>query len=199
MGPFRPPSLLPIAGPTVGRDLQPAARLCAAQSPPSLCILDPVPPGTIAHCIPLLSSAAITMSTQPLLQRTAQKRIALPVRVEPKIAFANERTFLSWLHFTVVLGGLAVGLLNFGDKVRCRSPSSPPCTHSWLSHCDRSERSVPGCFPLSASHLPVYLRFVALTFAQRWELCCTPSSRIIGALPQSARVAKAHTTIASAQ
>jgi len=58
-----------------------------------------------------------TMSTQPLLQRTASKRIALPVRVEPKVFFANERTFLSWLHFTVVLGGLAVGLLNFGDKV----------------------------------------------------------------------------------
>ena len=58
------------------------------------------------------------MSTQPLLQRTATKRIALPVRVEPKVSFANERTFLSWLHFTVVLGGLAVGLLNFGDKVR---------------------------------------------------------------------------------
>ncbi|GJJ07063.1 vacuolar transporter chaperone [Clathrus columnatus] len=57
------------------------------------------------------------MSTQPLLQRTAQKRIALPVRVEPKVSFANERTFLSWLHFTVVLGGLAVGLLNFGDRV----------------------------------------------------------------------------------
>ncbi|KAI0251337.1 vacuolar transporter chaperone 1 [Lactifluus subvellereus] len=57
------------------------------------------------------------MSTQPLLQRTANKRIALPVRVEPKVAFANERTFLSWLHFTVILGGLAVGLLNFGDKV----------------------------------------------------------------------------------
>jgi len=29
----------------------------------------------------------------------------------------NYRTFLSWLHFAVVLGGLAVGLLNFGDKV----------------------------------------------------------------------------------
>ncbi|KAN0131377.1 component of vacuolar transporter chaperone [Lactarius tabidus] len=56
------------------------------------------------------------MSTQPLLQRTANKRIALPVRVEPKVSFANERTFLSWLHFTVVLGGLSVGLLNFGDK-----------------------------------------------------------------------------------
>ncbi|KZP00213.1 putative VTC1-protein controls Sec18p/NSF-dependent priming of snares and [Calocera viscosa TUFC12733] len=57
------------------------------------------------------------MSTQPLLARTSQKRIALPIRIEPKVFFANERTFLSWLHFTVVLGGLAVGLLNFGDRV----------------------------------------------------------------------------------
>jgi uncharacterized membrane protein YidH (DUF202 family) len=45
------------------------------------------------------------------------KRIALPTRVEPKVFFANERTFLSWLNFTVILGGLAVGLLNFGDRV----------------------------------------------------------------------------------
>lgn len=36
--------------------------------------------------------------------------------MEPKVFFANERTFLSWLNFTVILGGLAVGLLNFGDK-----------------------------------------------------------------------------------
>jgi uncharacterized membrane protein YidH (DUF202 family) len=63
------------------------------------------------------------MSTQPLLQRTAAKRIALPVRIEPKVSFANERTFLSWLHFTVVLGGLAIGLLNFGDKVSLTSPA----------------------------------------------------------------------------
>ena len=47
----------------------------------------------------------------------AGKRIALPTRVEPKVFFANERTFLSWLNFTVILGGLAVGLLNFGDRV----------------------------------------------------------------------------------
>ncbi|KAK0546947.1 GTPase regulator Nrf1 [Tilletia horrida] len=57
------------------------------------------------------------MSTQPLLQRTAGKRIALPVRVEPKVFFANERTFLSWLNFTVTLSALAAGLLNFGDSV----------------------------------------------------------------------------------
>ncbi|KAI9356546.1 VTC domain-containing protein [Zopfochytrium polystomum] len=45
------------------------------------------------------------------------KAIQLPVRVEPKVFFANERTFLSWLHFCIVLGGLALGLLNFGDQV----------------------------------------------------------------------------------
>jgi uncharacterized membrane protein YidH (DUF202 family) len=36
--------------------------------------------------------------------------------VEPKVFFANERTFLSWLNFTVILGALAVGMLNFGDR-----------------------------------------------------------------------------------
>ncbi|KAF9200425.1 vacuolar transporter chaperone [Haplosporangium sp. Z 27] len=53
----------------------------------------------------------------PLLQASAGKRIALPVRVEPKVFFANERTFLSWLNFTVLLGSLAIGLLNFGDRI----------------------------------------------------------------------------------
>ncbi|KAN0084642.1 vacuolar transporter chaperone 1 [Elaphomyces granulatus] len=57
------------------------------------------------------------MSSQPLLQTAPGKRIALPTRVEPKVFFANERTFLSWLNFTVLLGGLAIGLLNFGDRV----------------------------------------------------------------------------------
>ncbi|GAA5898516.1 hypothetical protein JCM8208_004686 [Rhodotorula glutinis] len=64
-----------------------------------------------------VAAALYPVSTQPLLQRSRDKRIALPVRVEPKVFFANERTFLSWLNFTVVLGGLAVGLLNFGDRV----------------------------------------------------------------------------------
>ncbi|KAI0241773.1 hypothetical protein L0F63_004786 [Massospora cicadina] len=45
------------------------------------------------------------------------KSIALPVRVEPKVFFANERTFLSWLHFGIVLSSLSIGLFNFGDKV----------------------------------------------------------------------------------
>ncbi|KAG0347445.1 vacuolar transporter chaperone [Podila minutissima] len=45
------------------------------------------------------------------------RKIATLVRVEPKVFFANERTFLSWLQFTVMLGGLALALLNHGNKV----------------------------------------------------------------------------------
>ncbi|KAI8638410.1 VTC domain-containing protein [Parasitella parasitica] len=34
-----------------------------------------------------------------------------------KTFFANERTFLSWLRFTLLLGALSIGLLNFSDHV----------------------------------------------------------------------------------
>ncbi|KAJ3212359.1 vacuolar transporter chaperone [Dinochytrium kinnereticum] len=45
------------------------------------------------------------------------KRIAIPVRVEPKVFFANERTFLSWLNSCIVIASLAIALLNLGDRV----------------------------------------------------------------------------------
>ncbi|KAI8809297.1 VTC domain-containing protein, partial [Cladochytrium replicatum] len=45
------------------------------------------------------------------------KAIVFPTRMEPKTVFANERTFLTWLHFCIVLSALALGLLNFGDLV----------------------------------------------------------------------------------
>ena len=41
----------------------------------------------------------------------------MPVRVEPKVFFATERTYLAWLEFAVVLAGGAGLLLNFGDGV----------------------------------------------------------------------------------
>lgn len=105
------------------------------------------------------------MSTQPLLQRTAAKRIALPVKVEPKVSFANERTFLSWLHFTVVLGGLAVGLLNFGDRVR----SLLFCSFVVVSKSYRSERLVLLCSPL-------LVRYIARSYGANL-IGSTPSGR----------------------
>ncbi|KAF2478116.1 SPX-domain-containing protein [Lindgomyces ingoldianus] len=45
------------------------------------------------------------------------KRIHVPVRVEPKVHLATERTFLSWLEFSILLGSIAATLLNFGDDL----------------------------------------------------------------------------------
>jgi uncharacterized membrane protein YidH (DUF202 family) len=45
------------------------------------------------------------------------KRIHVPVRVEPKVYFAAERTFLSWLEFSIIIGSIAATLLNFGDRI----------------------------------------------------------------------------------
>ncbi|KAI8929070.1 VTC domain-containing protein [Entophlyctis helioformis] len=81
------------------------------------------------HVAPFFSRAgdesATATTSNGIPRQFKNKRIALPVRIEPKVFFANERTFLSWLHFCIVLGGLALGLLNFGDvwrahKIRTR-------------------------------------------------------------------------------
>ena len=45
----------------------------------------------------------------------SDKRIHVPVRVEPKVFFANERTFLSWIHFSIFLGGIATALVGLGN------------------------------------------------------------------------------------
>lgn len=44
------------------------------------------------------------------------KKIAVPIRIEPKVYFAAERTFLSWLSIGMILGATATALLNYGDK-----------------------------------------------------------------------------------
>ncbi|KAL3605632.1 vacuolar transporter chaperone [Fusarium poae] len=53
------------------------------------------------------------------------KKIYVPVRVEPKVYFAAERTFLGWLEFSIYVGTIAVTLLNFG--------SHPTPTHFWVA------------------------------------------------------------------
>ncbi|ODV89059.1 hypothetical protein CANCADRAFT_133363 [Tortispora caseinolytica NRRL Y-17796] len=43
------------------------------------------------------------------------KLICVPVRIEPKVYFANERTFLSWLEISILLGSIAAGLIKVGS------------------------------------------------------------------------------------
>lgn len=45
---------------------------------------------------------------------------ATPMKLEPKTFFANERTFLSWLHMAVTIGSIAAALLGFAATAdRC--------------------------------------------------------------------------------
>jgi uncharacterized membrane protein YidH (DUF202 family) len=39
-----------------------------------------------------------------------------PVKVDPKVFFANERTFLAWLHVSVILAGASVAIVAFSDS-----------------------------------------------------------------------------------
>lgn len=56
------------------------------------------------------------VSSKPQAQaNAAEKRIAIPVRIEPKVFFANERTFLSWIHFAIFLGGISTALVGLGN------------------------------------------------------------------------------------
>ncbi|KAI7891580.1 VTC domain-containing protein [Mucor mucedo] len=47
----------------------------------------------------------------------ANKKQKVKVRVEPKVFFANERTFIAWLQFCALLLTVALNLLNFGDTI----------------------------------------------------------------------------------
>lgn len=45
---------------------------------------------------------------------------AMPMKVEPKTFFANERTFLHWLHMAVTIGSISAALLGFAATAdRC--------------------------------------------------------------------------------
>mmetsp|Transcript_19006 Transcript_19006/g.53990 ORF Transcript_19006/g.53990 Transcript_19006/m.53990 type:complete len:208 (-) Transcript_19006:200-823(-) len=39
-----------------------------------------------------------------------------PIKVEPKVFFANERTFLAWLHISIILAGGSIAILAFADE-----------------------------------------------------------------------------------
>ncbi|KAI9228643.1 MAG: vacuolar transporter chaperone 1 [Piptocephalis tieghemiana] len=58
-----------------------------------------------------------TASGPEATARRRQKIINIPVRVEPKVYLANERTLLHWLNFSVIIASLALTLLNFGDWI----------------------------------------------------------------------------------
>lgn len=49
------------------------------------------------------------------------KELCVPVRVEPKVYFATERTYLAWVEISIVLGSIAGTLLNFGNELALKA------------------------------------------------------------------------------
>ncbi len=41
------------------------------------------------------------------------KQRKAPIKVEPKVFFANERTFLAWMHISIILAGASIAILAF--------------------------------------------------------------------------------------
>mmetsp|Transcript_21150 Transcript_21150/g.46976 ORF Transcript_21150/g.46976 Transcript_21150/m.46976 type:complete len:185 (+) Transcript_21150:157-711(+) len=39
----------------------------------------------------------------------------VPIKVEPKVFFANERTFLAWMHMSVTLASISVAIVAFAE------------------------------------------------------------------------------------
>lgn len=47
---------------------------------------------------------------------TLLKTRKAPVKIEPKVFFANERTFLAWMHLSVILAGASIAILAFAEE-----------------------------------------------------------------------------------
>lgn len=82
------------------------------------------PDGTERSPIHSTTAASLFFSSIPLgapreaavPSGSSDKQVVVPVRIEPKVFFANERTFLSWLHFAIFIGGIGAALMGLGDK-----------------------------------------------------------------------------------
>ncbi len=69
---------------------------------------------------------------RPEIKRKSTALNSTPMKIEPKTFFANERTFLSWLHMAVTIGSIACALLGFAGS----------------AHRDKKKSSVWVCFLL---------------------------------------------------
>ena len=68
----------------------------------------------------LLSRRFFSSTDQPVVLPPGvkiPKKIITPIKVEPKVFFANERTYFSWMKVSTVLATFAIALFNKGDTV----------------------------------------------------------------------------------
>lgn len=56
------------------------------------------------------------MKSEPKKAPSMLKQRKAPIKVEPKVFFANERTFLAWMHISIILAGASIAILAFSSS-----------------------------------------------------------------------------------
>ena len=117
-------------------------------------------------------------------RRRAAAPRTVPMRIEPKTFFANERTFLSWLHTAVLIGTIGAGLVSVhlgGSKHSATDHSTgdapSPGPSAWAAEA-------PGAGYLTVVHKHEY----SVSFPERGE---------VGAAPDKALEERAKTAISA--
>ncbi|CAJ1964044.1 unnamed protein product [Cylindrotheca closterium] len=54
-------------------------------------------------------------ASKPKQERIQLKPRKAPIKIEPKVFFANERTFLAWMHVSIILAGASIAILAFSN------------------------------------------------------------------------------------
>lgn len=77
--------------------------------------------------------------------------------MEPKVALATERTFLSWLEFSIILGSIAAALLNFQSPLDNKfTPPANGTDSAFASHMgSRASNSTNGPGHQGQKGLPI--------------------------------------------
>ncbi|GAA5806445.1 hypothetical protein HPULCUR_011979 [Helicostylum pulchrum] len=63
------------------------------------------------------STSRTVQSKTDIVLPPVPKKVQASIKVEPKVFFANERTFFSWMKFSVILATFSLALFNSGDSV----------------------------------------------------------------------------------
>ena len=72
--------------------------------------------GTTASNLTMITaSQRDVMSFNSKTNQQLNKLRKAPIKIEPKVFFSNERTFIAWMHVSIILAGGSIAILAFAD------------------------------------------------------------------------------------
>lgn len=63
----------------------------------------------------MVASQRDVMSYNSKTHQQLNKLRKAPIKIEPKVFFSNERTFIAWMHVSIILAGGSIAILAFAD------------------------------------------------------------------------------------